>query len=127
MVSLKWSIVSCSIVLGLIIQLVSTKAVLKSAESKQDDKKDCQQEKVDWAFKNEDQANGTGWFPEVDPTVLLGIVDAIRNGDLFNEIMAGFRRIFTGINMGRSWFQNSNITNATVNEALKTLNQTFFI
>lgn len=126
----KLFVITFTLIVAILIQLAYSKAVnnpLKGVGGgDDDDDKHCEHDKVDWIFKEGVPLNGTSW-PEIDPTVLLGIVDAIRNGDLFSEIMAGFRRIFSGIDMGRSWFQKNNLTNATFDEALKNINRTFFL
>lgn len=80
--------------------------------------KGCIQGKVDFVFK--ERADNSTWFPEIDPTVLLGVIDAIRNGDLMNEISSGFKKLFQGISIGRSWFLQANSTAANATEKAAT-------
>lgn len=41
------------------------------------------------------QSNGTTFLPDFDPTVVLNVVDAIVNGDLWNDVVSGIRTVFT--------------------------------
>ena len=41
------------------------------------------------------QSNGTSFLPDFDPSVVLNVVDAIVNGDLWNDVVSGFQTVLS--------------------------------